>query len=114
MTPRPLLKASTGDAALRLEPGEDSYLNADDFLGAPTPAGPRPDREFGGDECATLNFLKSSAPLKDWQALLHDERTLTARLLRVTEARGRLEIHLRAAGHDVDALRCERTQTREA
>jgi hypothetical protein len=113
MTPRPLLKTTPGESSLRLEPGEMSYLNADECLGEPTPAGPRPDREFGGDECATLNFLKSSAPLKDWQALLHDERTLSARLLRVTEARGRLEIHLRAAGHDVDALRCVRTQTRE-
>jgi hypothetical protein len=106
MTPRPLLKTMTGESALRLEPGEESYLNAGECLGESTPAAARPDREFGGDECATLNFLKSSAPLKDWQVLLHDERTLTARLLRVTEARGRLEIHLRAAGHDVDALRC--------
>lgn len=106
MTPRPLLKSLSGETALRLEHGDESYLNADEGLGEPTPAGPRPDREFGGDECATLNFLKSAAPLKDWQALLHEERTLTARLLRVTEARGRLEIHLRAAGHDVDALRC--------
>ena len=113
MTPRPFLKTQTGESTLRLEPGEDSDLNAEGCLGEPTPAGPRPDREFGGDECATLNFLKSSAPIKDWQGLLHDERTLTARLLRVTEARGRLEIHLRAAGHDVDALRCAHTQTRE-
>ena len=106
MTPRPLLKTNPGESALRLESGEESYLGADEFAGEATPAGPRPEREFGGDECATLNFLRSSAPLKDWQALLHEERTLTARVLRVTEARGRLEIHLRAAGHDVDALRC--------
>ena len=106
MMPRPLLKSTTGESALRLEPGTEAYVNGDEYLGEPTPAGPRPDREFGGDEAATLNFLKSSAPLKDWQSLLLEERTLIARLLRVTEARGRLEIHLRAAGHDVDALRC--------
>ncbi len=103
MTPSQLLKPNLSEAALRLE---QSHHGADDASGDPRPAGARPDREFGGDECATLNFLKSSAPVKDWQALLHEEQALTARLLRVTEARGRLEIHLRAAGHDVDALRC--------
>lgn len=104
MMPRPLFKSTAGESALRLEPGSDVY--GDEIMGEPTPAGPRPEREFGGDEAATLNFLKSSAPLKDWQSLLLEERSLMARLLRVTEARGRLEIHLRAAGHDVDALRC--------
>ncbi|MFI5233910.1 MAG: hypothetical protein ACHQSE_15555 [Gemmatimonadales bacterium] len=103
MTPSQLLKPNLGDSALRLE---QHRRTADEAPGDPRPASSRPDREFGGDECATLNFLKSSAPVKDWQALLHEERALTARLLRVTEARGRLEIHLRSAGHDVDALRC--------
>jgi hypothetical protein len=103
MTPSQLVKPSLNESALRLE---QSYRGVEESSGEPRAASPRPDREFGGDECATLNFLKSSAPLKDWHALLNDERVLTARLLRVTEARGRLEMHLRAAGHDVDALRC--------
>jgi hypothetical protein len=103
MTPSQLLKPNMSEAALRLE---QSHHGADEASGDPRPVSQRPDREFGGDECATLNFLKSSAPVKDWEALLHEERALNARLLRVTEARGRLEIHLRAAGHDVDALRC--------
>ena len=107
MTPSQLLKPNLSDSALRLE---QPCRNADDGPGEPRPASARPDREFGGDECATLNFLKSSAPLKDWSELLHEERALTTRLLRVTEARGRLEIHLRAAGHDVDALRCAQAQ----
>jgi hypothetical protein len=106
MTTRPFLKTNTGESALRLESFEELRARAGEFAGEVTPAGPRPEREFGGDECATLNFLKSAAPLQDWHALLHEERTLTSRLLRVTEARGRIEIHLRAAGHDVDALRC--------
>ncbi len=106
MTPRPLLKSNPGESALRLESREDLLTGTDEGVGPVTLAGPRPEREFGGDECATLNFLKSAGPLQDWHALLIEERTLMARLLRVTEARGRLEIHLRAAGHDVDALRC--------
>jgi hypothetical protein len=107
MTPSQLLKPNLSESALRLE---QSHNGADESSGESRAASPRPDREFGGDECATLNFLKSSAPLKDWHALLHEERALNARLLRVTEARGRLEIHLRAAGHDVDALRCPSAQ----
>jgi hypothetical protein len=107
MTPSPLLKPNLSESALRLE---QSRRATDESPGDLRAASPRPDREFGGDECATLNFLKSTAPLKDWQALLHEERALTARLLRVTEARGRLEIHLRSAGHDVDALRCASDQ----
>lgn len=106
MTARPLLKTNPGEAALRLESYDELHTRADERVGDVRPAGPRPEREYGGDECATLNFLKSAGPLQDWQALLHEERQLTARLLRVTEARGRIEIHLRAAGHDVDALRC--------
>jgi hypothetical protein len=106
MTPRPFLKSNPGESALRLESREELQAGMDDGVGAVTLAGPRPEREFGGDECATLNFLKSAGPLQDWHALLVEERALTARLLRVTEARGRLEVHLRAAGHDVDALRC--------
>ncbi len=103
MTLTQLLKPNLSDSALRLE---QPFRGGDEVPVEPRPAGARPEREFGGDECATLNFLKSSAPLKDWQTLLHEEQALMTRLLRVTEARGRLEIHLRAAGHDVDALRC--------
>lgn len=106
MTARPLLKTSSGEAALRLESYDELNARADEHAGEARPAAAHPDREYGGDECATLNYLKSAAPLQDWQALLNEERQLTARLLRVTEARGRIEIHLRAAGHDVDALRC--------
>jgi hypothetical protein len=102
MTPSQLLKPNLSESALRLE---QSRRGGDESSSEPRPASARSDREFGGDECATLNFLKSTAPQQDWQALLHEEHTLIARLLRVTEARGRLEIHLRAAGHDLDALR---------
>jgi len=104
VTPSQQLKSNLSEAALRLEHGSD------EASAGSRAANQRPDREFGGDECATLNFLKSSAPVKDWQALHQEEQALTARLLRVTEARGRLEIHLRAAGHDVASLHCGSTQ----